>query len=62
MKNWKLMDNAITTKQKRNLADFILTTDRFSQGEMVKEFENKSAELRGNLKNKFREMRAILKV
>ncbi len=41
MKNWKLMDDAITQEQKEKLSEFILTQDRLSQGEVDREFEKK---------------------
>lgn len=47
MKNWKLMDHAITQDQKEKLSDFILTGDRFSQGDLVREFERKWSEWQG---------------
>ena len=33
------MDDAITTEQRERLSDFCLNSDRFSQGEEVKKFE-----------------------
>jgi CDP-4-dehydro-6-deoxyglucose reductase, E1 len=47
MKNWKLMDHAITQEQRESLSDFILTADRFSQGDLVREFEKKWSEWQG---------------
>ncbi len=37
---WALMKDSITEEDRENLADFILTTDKFTQGEKVEEFEN----------------------
>jgi len=47
MKTWKLMDNAISTEQREKLADFILHGDKFSQGDLVREFERKWSEWQG---------------
>jgi CDP-6-deoxy-D-xylo-4-hexulose-3-dehydrase len=47
MKNWKLMDDAITQEQKEKLSEFILTQDRFTQGEVVRKFEKKWSEWQG---------------
>lgn len=47
VKKWKLMDNAITEDQKKDLADYILNADKFSQGDLVKRFENKWSEWQG---------------
>lgn len=47
VKKWKLMDNAITEDQKRDLADFILNADKFSQGDLVRRFESKWSEWQG---------------
>lgn len=41
MKEWKLMDNAISYEQREKLAEFILNGDKFSQGKLVREFEKK---------------------
>jgi CDP-4-dehydro-6-deoxyglucose reductase, E1 len=37
--NWPLMDDAITQEDREALAEFVLTTDKFTQGAKVKEFE-----------------------
>lgn len=47
MKKWKLMNDAITKEQREKLSNFILTSDRFSQGELVKLFEQKWSEWQG---------------
>lgn len=47
MKTWKLMDNAIPTEQREKLADFILHSDKLSQGDLVKKFEQKWSEWQG---------------
>ena len=47
MKSWKLMDDAITPEQRKKMSDFILNEDRFSQGDMVKRFEQKWSEWQG---------------
>ena len=44
---WKLMDNAITADQRKKLANFILTKEKFSQGKYVKKFEDKWSEWQG---------------
>jgi len=45
---WKLMtDNAITQEERAILSEFILKEDRLSQGDTVKEFENKWSEWLG---------------
>lgn len=45
---WKLMhDTAINDDQRRVLCDFIMTTDKFSQGQKVKEFEKMWSEWMG---------------
>jgi CDP-6-deoxy-D-xylo-4-hexulose-3-dehydrase len=38
--SWLLMDNAITLKQKIKLAYFVLTSNKFTNGPKVREFEN----------------------
>lgn len=38
--NWKLMENAISFKDKLNLAKFILTSNSFTNGTKVKQLEN----------------------
>jgi CDP-6-deoxy-D-xylo-4-hexulose-3-dehydrase len=38
--SWRLMDNAITLKQKIKLAHFVLTSNKFTNGPKVREFEN----------------------
>jgi CDP-6-deoxy-D-xylo-4-hexulose-3-dehydrase len=38
--SWRLMDNAITFKQKIKLAHFVLTSNKFTNGPKVREFEN----------------------
>jgi CDP-6-deoxy-D-xylo-4-hexulose-3-dehydrase len=38
--SWLLMDNAITFKQKIKLAHFVLTSNKFTNGPKVREFEN----------------------
>jgi CDP-6-deoxy-D-xylo-4-hexulose-3-dehydrase len=38
--SWRLMDNAITFKQKLKLAYFVLTSNKFTNGPKVREFEN----------------------
>ena len=39
--NWQLMtDNAITQKERNDLAAFICNTSKITQGTVVKEFEN----------------------
>ena len=40
-KEWKLMDNAISSEQRKEMSDFILNGDRFSQGDIVRFFEKK---------------------
>ncbi len=47
MKTWKLMDNAISLEQRERLSEFILNGDKFSQGDLVKEFEKKWSEWQG---------------
>lgn len=47
MKEWKLMDNAISPKQRKKMAEFILNGDKFSQGNLVREFEKKWSEWQG---------------
>jgi CDP-6-deoxy-D-xylo-4-hexulose-3-dehydrase len=47
MKTWKLMDNAIPQEQREKLSQFILLGDRFSQGDLVREFEKKWSEWQG---------------
>jgi len=47
MKKWKLMDHAITSDQREALSEFILKADRFSQGDLVREFEKKWSEWQG---------------
>ena len=37
---WPLINNTIEDNQKSIMADFIMNSDRFTQGEKVKEFEN----------------------
>lgn len=45
---WKLMtDDAITKEERIELSQFILTTDRLTQGEYVKQFEQKWSEWLG---------------
>lgn len=46
-KEWKLMDNAITTEQRQKMSNFILNGDRFSQGETVRDFEEKWSKWQG---------------
>jgi len=38
--SWRLMDNAITFKQKLKLAYFVLSSNKFTNGPKVREFEN----------------------
>jgi CDP-6-deoxy-D-xylo-4-hexulose-3-dehydrase len=38
--SWRLMDNAITFRQKLKLAYFVLTSNKFTNGLKVREFEN----------------------
>lgn len=38
---WPLMKNAISEDERRHLCDFIMTTDRYTQGPRVEEFEKK---------------------
>ena len=38
--SWRLMDNAITFQQKLKLAYFVLTSNKFTNGPKVREFEN----------------------
>ena len=38
---WPLMKSCITTADKKRMADFIESTDRFTNGEKVKEFEKR---------------------
>ena len=38
--SWLLMNNAITFRQKLRLASFVLTTNRFTNGAKVREFES----------------------
>jgi len=38
--SWRLMDNAITFRQKLKLAYFVLTSNKFTNGPKVREFEN----------------------
>lgn len=47
MKKWKLMDNAIPQEQRKKLSEFILLGDKFSQGDLVREFEKKWSEWQG---------------
>ena len=47
MKTWKLMDNAISLEQREKLSEFILNGDKFSQGDLVREFEIKWSEWQG---------------
>ena len=48
MNSWNLMtNNAITDEQRKELADFVLNTDKFTQGKYVKEFENAWCEWQG---------------
>tara|TARA_R110000823_G_scaffold15282_6_gene49833 strand:- start:304 stop:1473 length:1170 start_codon:yes stop_codon:yes gene_type:complete len=47
MKNWKLMDDAITQEQREKLSDFCLNSDRFSQGEEVRKFEEQWSKWQG---------------
>lgn len=44
MKSWKLMDNAISLEQREKLSEFILNGEKFSQGDLVREFEKKWSE------------------
>lgn len=44
---WKLMNDAIPTEQRERLADFILHNNKFSQGDLVKKFEQKWSEWQG---------------
>jgi CDP-6-deoxy-D-xylo-4-hexulose-3-dehydrase len=37
---WRLMDNAITLHQKIKLASFVLTSNKFTNGPKVRQFEN----------------------
>jgi CDP-4-dehydro-6-deoxyglucose reductase, E1 len=46
--NWPLINNNITLNDKKALADFILNTDRFTNGPKVKEFESKWSEWLGS--------------
>ena len=39
MFNWPLINNNISTEDKQHLADFILNSNRFTNGPKVKEFE-----------------------
>ena len=36
---WSLMDNAVTDSDKLDLVRFILTSDRYTNGPKVREFE-----------------------
>ena len=38
--SWRLMDNAITFRQKLKLAYFVLTSNKFTNGPKVRQFEN----------------------
>lgn len=40
-KEWKLMDDIISSEQRKEMSDFILNGDRFSQGDIVRFFEKK---------------------
>ena len=44
---WKLMDNAITTSDKLKLIEFITSTDMYTCGKKVEDFENKWSEWLG---------------
>ena len=41
------MNNAITPAQRQHLSDFVLTADRFSQGDEVRRFEEQWSEWQG---------------
>jgi CDP-6-deoxy-D-xylo-4-hexulose-3-dehydrase len=43
MLNWPLMQNSITSQQKKAMIEFIKETDRFTNGVKIKEFEEKWA-------------------
>jgi CDP-6-deoxy-D-xylo-4-hexulose-3-dehydrase len=47
MRKWKLMDKAISDDQREKLSNFVLTADKFSQGEEVKRFEEKWSKWQG---------------
>jgi len=47
MKKWKLMDDAITQEQREKLAAFCLKSDRFSQGQEVRKFEEQWSKWQG---------------
>ena len=47
MKSWKLMNNAISPEQRKRLSNFVLTADRFSQGDEVRRFEEQWSEWQG---------------
>ena len=47
MKSWKLMDDAITQEQREQLAEFCLNSDKFSQGQEVKKFEEQWSKWQG---------------
>jgi len=44
---WPLINNTIEDNQKSIMADFIMNSDRFTQGEKVKEFEKKWSKWQG---------------
>ena len=51
---WPLINNNISKDDKKSLSNFILTTDRFTNGPKVKEFEEEKVKIMDNfiIKNK----------
>jgi len=44
---WKLMDDVISLEQKSEISDFIMSSGRFSQGQLVKQFEEEWSKWQG---------------
>ena len=49
MKSWKLMEDAITFSDKLKLAKFALTSNKFTNGEKVKEVEKRDFDIQKQL-------------
>ncbi|MHA2087372.1 MAG: hypothetical protein ACW972_03785 [Promethearchaeota archaeon] len=45
--DWPLMENTIEPKQKQVMIDFLVDSDRFTNGKKVLEFEQKWSEWQG---------------
>lgn len=44
--NWTLMKNTLSFMDRSKLAKFVLTSDKFTQGQKVQEFETKWSDLK----------------